>query len=84
MDVPYLLGWELDHQQKLIVQKQLFVELEPYEKIIYNYLKENDKELLDVIALHCNMPTYKLAGLLLNMELKGVIRPLPGKLFEVI
>ena len=84
MDVPYLLGWELDHQQKPIAQKQLFVELEPDEKIIYNYLKENDKELLDVIALHCNMPTYKLAGLLLNMELKGVIRPLPGKLFEVI
>lgn len=84
LDVPYLLGWELDHQQKPIAQKQLFVELEPDEKIIYNYLKENDKELLDVIALHCNMPTYKLAGLLLNMELKGVIRPLPGKLFEVI
>jgi DNA processing protein len=30
------------------------------------------------------MPTYKIAGILLNMELKGVIRPLPGKLFEVI
>lgn len=84
LDVPYLLGWELEEKQKPTVQKQLFVELEPDEKIIYNYLKENDKQILDVIALNCNMPTYKLAGLLLNMELKGVVRPLPGKLFEVI
>ena len=51
---------------------------------IYNYLKDKGKEILDVIALECNIPTYKLAGILLNMELKGVIRPLPGKLFEVI
>ncbi|TCK67757.1 DNA processing protein [Winogradskyella wandonensis] len=84
LDVPYILGWELQNEAKPIVQKQLFVELEPDEKVIYNYLKENNKELLDVIALNCNIPTYKLAGLLLNMELKGVVRPLPGKLFEVV
>ena len=37
-----------------------------------------------VIALNCDMPIFKVAGMLLNMELKGVIRPLPGKLFELI
>ena len=88
LDVPYLLNWQLDASAssatKQAVQKQLFVELEEDEKIIYNYLKDNDKQLLDVIALQCESPTYKLAGLLLNMELKGVVRPLPGKLFEVI
>lgn len=88
MDVPYILNWQLDattgSATKKVVQKQLFVELEPKEKIIYNFLKDNDKELLDVIAHQCGIPTYKLAGLLLNMELKGVVRPLPGKLFELI
>ncbi|MCC1485527.1 DNA-processing protein DprA [Winogradskyella immobilis] len=88
LDIPYLLNWQLDASAssatKQAVQKQLFVELEEDEKIIYNYLKDNDKQLLDVIALQCQIPTYKLAGLLLNMELKGVVRPLPGKLFEVI
>jgi DNA processing protein len=67
LDVPYMLNWEL----------------EPDEKIIYNFLKDNDKELLDSIALRCEMPTYKIAGILLNMELKGIVRPLPGKLFEL-
>ena len=37
-----------------------------------------------LLLYECEMPTYKIAGILLNMELKGVVRPLPGKLFEVI
>ena len=90
LDIPYLLNWQLKNdttygeEAKSVVQKQLFVELEPDEKIIYNYLKDNNKQLLDIIALDCNIPTYTLAGILLNMELKGLIRPLPGKLFELI
>jgi DNA processing protein len=38
---------------------------------------------MDIIALRCEFPN-KISGMLLNMELKGVIRPLPGKLFEAI
>jgi len=84
LDVPYILNWSLENNEKPAVQKQLFVELTDEEKVIYNYLKDNDKQVLDIIALHCKMPIYKIASVLLNMELKGVIRPLPGKLFEVI
>ena len=82
-DIPYILNWKLEREKKPI-QKQLFVELETDEKVIYNFLKNNGKELLDLIALKCNMPTFRVALLLLNMELKGVVRPLPGKQFEII
>ncbi|WP_242131063.1 DNA-processing protein DprA [Aestuariivivens marinum] len=84
LDVPYILNWKLEEEIKPVIQKQLFVELSKEEKIIYNYLKANEKQLLDTIALDCNMPIFKVSSTLLNMELKGVIRPLPGKLFEVI
>ncbi len=84
LDVPYILNWELEDKKKPAIQKQLFVELDDNEKVIYNYLKENEKQMLDIIAIECQMPIFKVAGLLLNMELKGVIRPLPGKLFELI
>lgn len=84
MDVPYILNWELENDKKPAIQKQLFVDLDADEKIIYNFLKTIEPQLLDSIALECQMPIFKVAGLLLNMELKGVIRPLPGKLFEVI
>ncbi len=66
------------------IQKQLFVTLEEDEQLIYDYLLKSGKELLDIIALECDFPIYKISCILLNMELKGVIRPLPGKLFEAI
>ena len=84
LDVPYILGWELEDNTKPAIQKQLFVELDDNEKAIYKYLRENEKQQLDVIAINCKLPIFKVASILLTMELKGVIRPLPGKLFEVI
>ncbi|TSE05992.1 MULTISPECIES: DNA-processing protein DprA [Aquimarina] len=82
-DLIYMLNWELDEKEQPAIQKQLFVELEQDEKKIFNFLNKNGKEILDVIALQCDLPTFKVASVLLNMELKGVIKPLPGKLFEV-
>lgn len=82
-DLVYILNWEVT-SKTAGVQKQLFIELDGQEQPIHNYLLENGKQQLDVIALHCEIPTYKAAGLLLEMELKGAIRPLPGKLFEAI
>jgi len=83
-DLVYILNWELQQKDESIVQKQLFVELVADEKKIYNFLHKNGKEVLDIIALQCEFPTSRVASLLLNMELKGVIKPLPGKMFEVI
>jgi DNA processing protein len=82
-DLVYILNWDLEIKEKT-VQKQLFVTLEPEEQTIFDFLQQNGKEQMDIIALECNLPIFKLSSLLLNMELKGVLRPLPGKLFEVI
>ncbi|RKR10252.1 DNA processing protein [Flavobacterium sp. 90] len=82
-DLVYILNWDVENKSKP-VQKQLFVELEPDEQKVYDFLLKNGKEILDFIALQCDFPIYKISGILLNMELKGVIRPLPGKLFEAI
>lgn len=82
-DLIYILNWDLKTKTKA-VQKQLFVSLDADEQKIYDFLQKNGKELLDIIALTCEFPIYKISGILLNMELKGVVRPLPGKLFEAI
>lgn len=83
-DLIYMLNWELEETKKNPVQKQLFVVLDNDEQKIYDYLQKNGKELMDVIALSCEMPIFRISSILLTMELKGVIRPLPGKLFEAI
>ncbi|MBT8238744.1 MAG: DNA-protecting protein DprA [Croceitalea sp.] len=83
-ELVYLLGWQLEEKTKPAVQKQLFIELDDTEKVIYTYLNSKGKQLLDTVALECKLPIYKVSSTLLNMEMKGVVRPLPGKLFEVI
>lgn len=81
-DVVQLLNWDIQKTPKP-VQKTLFVELTEEEQKIYDYMKENNQELLDVMAVETGIPTYQLASILLQMELKGVVKPLPGKLFEL-
>ncbi len=83
-DLIHKLAWQQTAPTTPSIQKQLFVTLEKEELQIYNFLKSNGKELLDVIALRCAIPTFRVAAVLLTMELKGVIRPLPGKLFEAV
>jgi DNA processing protein len=82
-DLIYMLNWDLETEGKT-VQKQLFVSLDVSEQKVYDFLLQKGKELLDSIALQCDLPIHKLSGILLNMELKGVVRPLPGKLFEAV
>ncbi len=81
-DLAYLLNWE--ETKPKAIQKQLFVDLDKTEALIYNYLLKEGKQTLDIIALHNNLPIYKISSLLLTLELKGVVRPLHGKVFEAI
>jgi len=81
-DIIKMLNWDIKKEPKLI-QTELFISLNDNEKKIYDYLQQNGKESLDLIALDCNIPTYQLSSILMQMELKGIIKPHPGKMFEI-
>lgn len=83
-DLIYILNWELEQNKASPIQQELFVELDETEKIIHTYLQQGGKQLMDTIALDCKLPIFKVSSTLLNMEMKGVVRPLPGKLFEAV
>lgn len=77
------MGWN-DSQNNASVQKQLFVELTEDEKVLYRLLKEKSKESLDTLAIESQFSISKSATLLMQLEMKGCVRPLPGKYFEWI
>lgn len=82
-DLVYMLNWDMKPKPEKPAQKQLFVSLTDEQQTIYDYLLKNPREQLDSIARDCNVPIYKTASILLDMELKGIVRPLPGKQFEL-
>ncbi len=80
-DIVNLLNWDVAEKQ--VKQTALFIDLNEQEQKIFDYLSKQGKQLLDVIARDCDIPVYQLSSILLEMELNGIIKPLPGKLFEV-
>ncbi|MCK0155906.1 DNA-processing protein DprA [Cellulophaga sp. F20128] len=83
-DLIYLLDWQTTQKLPQATQKQLFIEFTEIEQQIYDFLQVEGKQLLDTIALSCKLPIFKTSSTLLHMEMKGAIRPLPGKLYEAI
>ncbi len=83
-DLIYHLGWDLEEETDKALQTQLFVNFTEDEENIVNSLKTENKQHIDELAIKTSIPSYKLASLLLDLEMKGVIRPLPGKIFEVV
>ncbi len=83
-DLVYLLNWDQNKKNHRVIQPQLFVDLEGEQKVVYEYLVTNGKKMLDSLSLEIKIPIYKLSGILVQLELQGLIRPLPGKYFEAI
>jgi DNA processing protein len=83
-DLVYMMGWDLGNKKRQPVQTELFVSLSEEEEKVMTYLKQEDKEMLDLIALKCELPVCKTASILLNLEMKGLVQPLPGKQFQAV
>ncbi len=62
-------------------QLQLFADLDDEEHKIVTLLKENQEVSLDVLAIKTEIPVRLMSGILLGLELKGVVKSLPGKRF---
>ena len=81
-DIVKMLNWDIS-KTTTPEQTRLFVELTDVEQKIVDFLQQKEQELLDVIALETHIPVYQLATILLQLELKNVVKPLPGKMFKL-
>ncbi len=81
-DLEYILGWKTPEAGRENARTKLFIELDPDQKRVMNYLLEVQKQLLDLIALNCSLSIQKTATVLLQLELNGLVRSLPGKWYQ--
>ena len=76
------MGWDL--QAPKAVQQELFVELSPDEQALTDLIGQHpDIGIDDLSAQVPQFTPSRLAALLLQLELKGVVRCNPGKTYKL-
>ncbi len=80
-DVEAALGWMA---QAAAVQKQIVFDLTDAENRILNYLMEQGDSPLDLISRFLDLPVATLSAQLLQLEFKGLVKSLPGKVYRKI
>ena len=78
-DLVQWMNWE-EKKIKQSVQKPLFLDLSNREKQLFSCLEE--ASTLDELSLKCKLTIATTASLLLQLELKGVVRSIGGNKFE--
>ncbi len=84
-DIEYIMGWEEKKSKKEKQnQRSLFIELNPEEKSLIELLNKSGALNIDSICSNASFPVSKVSATLLNLEFKGVLKSLPGKMYELI
>jgi DNA processing protein len=80
-DIEYIMGWE-ERSKISAIQHKLFEELSPEEDTIIKIIKEKGEVSVDYIVLQSQLSNSKIAAILLNLEFKGMVKSLPGKMYK--
>ena len=82
-DILYMMGWEEKEKEKPVPQRTMFIELSPDEEKIVNVLREKESIHIDDLCYRAGFSMSKILSMLLGLEFSGVIRSLPGKLYQL-
>ncbi len=63
-------------------QQELMISADPKEISILEHLSATDPVQIDDLAILSGQTTFALLGLLLQMEMKGLVQQMPGKYFK--
>jgi DNA processing protein len=80
-DIAKALGW-ITEIKPATVARTLFVDLNKEEEMIYRLLPSDISKHIDVLYAESRFSSSQLASVLLSLELKGIIRSLPGKMYQ--
>ncbi len=82
-DIEYMMGWQEEKHKAAASQKKLFMDLSDEEQVIADLFTGKENLTIDVISSMSGFSSGKVAGILLNLEFEGVIKALPGKVFQL-
>ena len=84
-DIIEMMNWDIISKENANKNNQipLFVDLTEEETKIVNLIKEKGSSSIDFISIEADLPMSKTSSLLLQLEFKGVIKAMPGKMYNL-
>jgi DNA processing protein len=82
-DLIKLMNWDVQKTSSKPIQRELFIDLEGNEALIFNLLQEQIKLPIDSICNKSNLPVSTVSSCLLNLEFRGFVKSLPGKVYQL-
>ena len=82
-DVEKLMGWNMEAKEAP-KQQTLFVHLSAEEEKLREALNGKKRVALDELSYTCDLTISKTSSLLLTLEFKGLVKSMPGKVYELI
>lgn len=79
-DLLYMMGW---NQEAKPVAPKLFPTLSEKEQPVFDALKGHQRVGIDELCHTLQLPQHLLSMILLELELKELVRSLPGKYYEL-
>lgn len=83
-DILQLLGLHKRNQAPRYQQMNLYTQLTEEEKLVIDTLQKNGRLHIDDLVLQSNFNVSQLASILLNLELSGLIKTVPGKMYDLL
>lgn len=84
-DIKYFMGWNVSNNRLTHnLQKNLFQNFSEEEKSIINILEVNGESSIDFLCNCSGMTNSKISSVLLNLEIQGIIKAMPGKRYILI
>ena len=81
-DIEYIMNWSADEAKPSRMALPLF-DLMPEEQIIVNALREKNSISIDDLTIQTSLTPGVLATHLLTLELKSIVKTLPGKFYKL-
>lgn len=86
-DFAKAMGWQNDKamkkQLKEGVQQDLFPSLSPEETLVVETLRNKERLQLNLISVATGIPAGTLSGMLFTLEMRGIVRMLPGGMYRL-
>lgn len=77
------MGWD-ETAKPQPKQKELFLQLTETEEKVFHALNNNDSIHVNALAITLNVPVSELFFTLLELEMKNIVKPLPGGVYKLL